>query len=127
VLNSIPAATHGLAGMYGSAYDGQTAGGPYLWMFNQGGANTTQIERITIATGTTTPLAARDVFLDFNTSNSLTSGLAGGLFITQGIVPGQWTMGGVIQGTPNNVLFGYELNNLALANDDAAASGLRPT
>ncbi|MBL0015050.1 MAG: T9SS type A sorting domain-containing protein [Bacteroidetes bacterium] len=127
VLTSIPSGTHGLTGMYGSAYDGQTAGGPYLWIFNQGGANTTQIERITIATGTTTPLAARDAFLDFNTSNSLTSGLAGGLFIAQGIVPGQWTIGGVIQGTPNNVLFGYELNDLALANDDAAASGLRPT
>lgn len=127
VVANIPQANHGLSGMYGSAYDGQTAGGPYLWIFNQGGANTTQIERLSLPTGTPAPLASHDVFLDFNTSNGLTSGLAGGLFIAQDIVPGTWTLGGVIQGTPNNVLFGYELNDLVLANNDAAATGLRPT
>lgn len=127
VVANIPQANHGLSGMYGSAYDGHTAGGPYLWIFNQGGNNTTQIERLSLPTGTPAPLASRDVFLDFNTSNGLTSGLAGGLFIAQDIVPGEWTLGGVIQGTPNNVLFGYELDDLVLANNDAAASGLRPT
>ncbi|HEX2901014.1 MAG TPA: hypothetical protein VHS96_14950, partial [Bacteroidia bacterium] len=127
VVANIPAANHGLTGMYGSAYDGQTAGGPYLWIFNQGGASSCQIERLSLPSGTPTPLASRNVFTDFSASNSLTSGLAGGLFIAQGITPGQWTLGGVIQGTPNNVLFGYELNDLVLANDDAAASGLRPT
>jgi hypothetical protein len=127
VVNSIPASSHGLTAMYGSAYDGYTTGGPYLWIFNQGGANTTQIERITIATGLTTPLASHDVFADFSGSNSLTSGLAGGLFITNSLISGQNTLGGVIQGTPNNVLFAYELADLVLASDDAAASGLRST
>lgn len=127
LLTTIPASSHGLTGMYGSAYDPYTTGGPYLWIFNQGGANTTQIERINIATGTTSPLHSRNVFLDFQTTNSLTSGLAGGLFITDQFVSGQNTIGGVIQGTPNNVLFAYELSDLALVNDDAAADNLRPT
>jgi hypothetical protein len=113
--------------MYGSAYDGFTAGGPYLWIFNQGGANTTQIERITIATGATTLLASHNVYTDFQATNALTSGLAGGLFICNNFVSGQNTIGGVIQGTPNNVLFAYELADLVLANDDAAAANLRPT
>lgn len=127
LLTAIPASSHGLAGMYGSAYDPYTSGGPYLWIFNQGGANTTTIERVTIATGLTTPLAARDAFLDFQGSNGLTSGLAGGLFITDQLVSGQFTIGGVIQGTPNNVLFAYELADLVLPNDDASAANLRPT
>jgi Secretion system C-terminal sorting domain len=127
VLTSIPSSSHGLTGMYGSAYDPYTSGGPYLWIFDQSGANTTQIQRITIATGATSPLASHNTFPDFATSNSLTSGLAGGLFVTDQFVSGQFTIGGVIQGTPNNVLFAYELANLQLANDDAAASGLRPT
>jgi hypothetical protein len=127
VLSSISAGTHGLTGMYGSAYDNQTAGGPYLWIFNQGGANSTQIERLSLPSGTPAPLASHNVFADFSASNGLSSGLAGGLFITDQIVSGQWTLGGVIQGTPNNVLFGYELNDLVLLNDDAAADGLRPT
>lgn len=126
VISSIPAATHGLSGMYGSAYDGYTAGGPYLWVFTQMMPNNTQIERITLSTGAVTPSASRDVFADFSASNNLTSGLAGGLFIAGGIVPGKWTLGGLIQGSPNNVLFGYELNDLVLVNDDAAAAGLRP-
>jgi hypothetical protein len=127
VINSISAGVHGLTGMYGSAYDGATAGGPYLWIFNQGGANTTQIERLSLPGGTPACNASRDVFSDFAGTNGLSSGLAGGLFITSGIVTGQWTLGGVIQGTPDNVLFGYELNDLISPNDDAAATNLRPT
>lgn len=124
LLTSIPAANHGLTGMYGSAYDGVTAGGPYLWIFNQGGNNTTQIERLSLPFGTPTPLASHDAFADFSAANSLTSGLAGGLFIANGIVPGQATIGGMIQGTPNNVLFGYELNDLVLPSDDVSATEL---
>jgi hypothetical protein len=114
VLSSIPSAAHGLVGMYGSAYDGFTAGGPYLWVFDQSGTNTSQIERITLATGATYGLASHDVFMDFSGTNSLTSGLAGGLFITDQLVGGQFSLGGMIQGTPNNVLFSYELADIAL-------------
>ena len=127
VLSSIPAANHGLTGMYGSAYDGTTAGGPYLWVFNQGGANSTQIERLSLPFGTPAPLASHDAFADFMTSNSLTSGLAGGLFISSAIVPGQMTIGGLIQGTPNNVVFGYELNDLILPSNDAGVADLLPS
>ncbi len=119
LLSSIPSATHGLAGMYGSAFDNYTVGGPYLWIFDQGGVNTTQIERITLATGATYGVASHDVFSDFSGTNSLTSGLAGGLFITDQLVSGKNTIGGMIQGTPNNVLFGYELTDLALRFEEA--------
>jgi hypothetical protein len=78
--------------MYGSAYDGFTAGGPYLWVFDQSGTNTSQIERITLATGATYGLASHDVFTDFSGTNSLTSGLAGGLFITDQLVSGQFSI-----------------------------------
>lgn len=127
VLTTIPAANHGLTGMYGSAYDGTTAGGPYLWIFNQGGANDCQIERLSLPFGTRNVLASRDAFQDFMTSNSLSSGLAGGLFISNAIVPGQMTIGGLIQGTPNNVVFGYELNDLILPNNDAGVADLLPS
>ncbi|MCB0313018.1 MAG: hypothetical protein KDH84_07120, partial [Calditrichaeota bacterium] len=35
-LSTISAAAHGLGGMYGSAYDKYSTGGPYLWLFDQG-------------------------------------------------------------------------------------------
>lgn len=107
-LSSIPAATHGLTGMYGAAVDNFSAGGPFLWVFDQSGTNLTQINQILISTGATTGIT-HDVYPDFMASHSLTSALAGGLFISDQIVPGEVTIGGITQGTPNNVLFGYEL------------------
>ncbi len=119
-LMSIPAATHGLTAMYGSAFDPYTPGGPYLWLFDQSGANTTQLERVTLATGLTSAVVSHDVFGDFSATNGLTSGLAGGLFITNNFMANTSTIGGMIQGTPDNVLFGYELINVTVATIDAA-------
>lgn len=118
VLTNVPAATHGLLGMYGSAFDNLTAGGPYLWIFDQGGTNTTQIERITLATGTTMGAASHDVFLDFTATHGLASGLAGGLFIADNFVTGKNSLGGMIQGSPN-VLFSYELTDFAARFEEA--------
>lgn len=109
VLSTIPSATHTLTGMYGAAVDNFTNGGPFLWVFNQGGSNNCQLSQILLATGMPTGLT-HDVMSDVGAAQSLSSGLAGGMFISNEIVLGQVTIGGMIQGTPNNILFGYELS-----------------
>ena len=104
-LASIPATSHGLAGMYGSAYDNWSDGGPYLWVFDQGSGQgyPQYIHQINIATGTLTGVS-HDVTLEF----PAVSGIAGGLFTAEGIVPGKASIGGVLQGTPD-MFFVYEL------------------
>lgn len=119
VLTTIPAATHTLGGMYGSAYDGISTGGPYLWVFHQGGANATQIDQLQLPAGTPTGVSF-DVFADLAPSTGLTSALAGGLFISSGLVTGQNTIGGLAQGTPSNTIFAYELSDPTPAGPDAA-------
>jgi hypothetical protein len=122
-LNTIPAATHGLTGMYGSAIDHWTAGGPYLWVFDQGGASQAQIVRLQLPSGVPTGVV-HDVMTDVGTS--LTSGLAGGLFITNKLNSSARTIVGLIQGTPDNMLFGYELNDFVLPSLDAALDSITP-
>lgn len=51
VLSSIPAATHTLGGMYGTAIDNETAGGPYLWVYHQAGTNNCQLTALDMNTG----------------------------------------------------------------------------
>jgi hypothetical protein len=108
VLSTVLVTTHGLSGMYGAAVDNLTTGGPYLWVFNQGGANNMELTQLQLPSGTPTGLS-HDVMSDVGTAQSLTSGLAGGAFISNEIVSGKVTLGGLAQGTPNNILFGYEL------------------
>jgi hypothetical protein len=124
VLASIPAATHTLTGMYGAAIDNTSAGGPYLWVFHQGGANTCQITALQLPSGTPT-VHTRDAFLDVSTTHGLTSGLAGGMFFSTTLVSGEVSLIGLIQGSPNNVLFAYEID-LSANVQDIAAEGLRP-
>jgi hypothetical protein len=95
----------GLLGQYGSAYDNVSAGGPYLWVFDQGGgAGTPQIvHQFNIASGTATGVT-HDVALEFPTA----AGIAGGLFTMSDFATGLYTLGGLLQGVPDN-LFVYEL------------------
>lgn len=104
-VSTISAATHGLGGMYGSAYDEYSAGGPYLWLYDQGlGAGTPQlIHQFNVASGTATGLTF-DTALDFPGAG----GIAGGLFVSADYVSGLAVVGGVLQGTPDN-FFVYEL------------------
>lgn len=126
VLSTISTATHGLGGMYGSAFDNVSTGGPYLWIFHQGGTAQSEITQLQLPAGTPTGIT-HDALGDVGVNMGLTSALAGGLFITDQIVSGQWTIGGLLQGTPDNVLFGYELSDPTPAGPDASVTGLRNT
>ena len=103
-LNTIPLANLGLAGMYGSAYD-NTTGTPYLWMFDQGGgAGAPQlIHQIDLTTKMLTGFNY-DVLADLGPN---ASAIAGGLFMVDNVYPGLWSIGGLLQGTPD-VFFMYE-------------------
>lgn len=107
-LSTIPAATHGLMGMYGAAIDNYTTGGPFLWIFDQSGTSTTTLYQLYATTGTQTGLV-HDVISDIGATYGLTTGLAGGAFISNLLVPTKITLGGIVQATPN-ILFGYELS-----------------
>lgn len=107
-LLTIPAATHGLTGMYGAAIDNYTTGGPFLWIFDQSGTSTTTLYQLNVSTGAQTGLV-HDVMSDIGATYGLTSGLAGGAFISNLLVPTKITLGGIVQGSIN-ILFGYELS-----------------
>ncbi|HEY0029253.1 MAG TPA: T9SS type A sorting domain-containing protein [Bacteroidia bacterium] len=101
-LSTIAAATHGLTGIYGMAYDPYSTGGPYLWAYDQTGGG--MLHQLTMS-GTPTGLT-------HNTQTDLAGGtgtaLAGGLFVSNSFVSGMKTIGGVSQGTS---LFAYELSD----------------
>lgn len=96
-----------ITGTYGIAYDYWSIGGPFLWVWSQGGGQGTpqNIIQISVATGTPTGVQ-RNVLPDI--APSQTTAIAGGMFITPDLIPGKVVMGGVLQGTPDR-LFGYEL------------------
>jgi DNA-binding beta-propeller fold protein YncE len=103
-LATIPAATHGLSSMYGSAYDNWSDGGPYLWVFDQASTGDQAIiHQIQISTGLPTGVT-HNLLNEFPAS----SPLAGGLFTAEGIVSGKVSLGGLAQGTPD-MFFVYEL------------------
>jgi hypothetical protein len=105
-LNTFPATVHGLGGMYGTAYDMST-GTPVLYIFDQGsGAGTAQIiHEADLSTITMTGFSY-DVLNDL----ASTGAIAGGLFIVDNVFPGLWSIGGLLQGTPD-IFFMYELAN----------------
>lgn len=109
VLTSIPAATHGLTGMYGAAIDNSSLSGPYLWVFDQSGTNTCQVKAISMPSGTLTTYD-HDAFTDVGSAMSLTGGLAGGLFLSTTISSGNIALVGLMQGTPTNLIFAYDLD-----------------
>jgi|GEM_PF-4655437 len=107
VLLTAPAT--GLTGVYGSAWDPITAGGPYLWLFDQGGgAGTAQlIHQFSIATLSLTGFSKN---ISDVPGFDPVAGIAGGMCI--GINPANESvvlMGNVQQGT--NLIFGYVLKD----------------
>ena len=109
--STIATLTTGLAGQYGSAYDGWSDGGPYLWVFDQGtGAGFPQlVHQFDLNTLTATGFTY-DVASDFPTA----AGIAGGLWTGEGVVSGTVSIGGMLQGTPDN-FFVYELTEAGAA------------
>ena len=97
-----------VTGVYGLAYDNWSVGGPFLWVWSQGaGAGTPQlIQQMDYTAGTYTGVT-HDVKTDVGIGQP-TQGIAGGLFITDQLIPGEVTLGGMLQGVPD-LLFGYEL------------------
>ncbi|MGD0711701.1 MAG: CARDB domain-containing protein [Bacteroidales bacterium] len=99
VLSTIPYASLGLTGMYGSAYDSWTPGGPYLWILDQGSAGDSAIfHQISIAT-----LAPTGVV--HNCADISPTAMAGGAFCCRNH-SGEVMLGGVAQGQS---IFAYEL------------------
>lgn len=124
VITTIPAATHGITGMYGGAYDGASPGGPYLWIFTQtdplGGLSRATIAQVQLPGGTFTGIT-RNVNADLLVND--TTGLAGGLTIAQ--LPGYTyrSLIGVDQGIK---MIGYELNFVSVNVTDVRADSLDP-
>ena len=105
ILNSVPASTHGLVGMYGAAVDNFSDGGPYLWVFHQGASGSAAvINQLKLPLGTQTGIE-RDVAAELGVAIDA----AGGLFISDEIIGGQLTLAGILQ-ADNNLAFGYELD-----------------
>jgi len=88
---------------YGFAWEDVLDGGPYLWGCAQSG-NGNDLVKMDIANGG----AQVEVYDIANSGITYAAGvdICGGLFITDAIVPGKWTIGGIIQ---NLTIWGLEL------------------
>ncbi len=106
-LQTITAATHGLTGMSGLAYDTLTSGGPYIWVLNGGSATDEKIlYKLLASTG-----AKVDSFLI--THHLPADAIGGGVFVTDQAYVGSITLGVFNQGTPH-LLTGYKIGSVAI-------------
>lgn len=123
ILLTIPAATHGLSGMYGVAVNPTTQ---ILYVYCQMPPNNDTISSLSLPSGTSTGLVY-DVFTNDLSSGGTTSSLAGGTFLSTEVVSGQTTLIGISQATPSNMLWGINIDNL-LSQDDLTTNpfGLYP-
>ena len=123
VLSTISASTHNLGAPLGLATDYFSTGGPYLWAFSQEGTpSDAAIVQLSLPSGTPTGIS-----FDVTSIIGASDDLAGGLFISDEIVNGEVTIGGLSQGTPDRV-FGLELDFSPIQIDAAfTASGHLPT
>ena len=111
-LMTIADTTHGLSGMYGAAIDNSSIGGPYLWVHWQDGASSeSEIAQLSLPGGTQTGIS-----FDVTSVAGAANGLGGGLFITDQAVPGERTIGGLVQRNPNTI-FGLELDFVPITFD----------
>jgi len=102
ILNTIPAASHGLAGMYGTAFDNVTSlTANSLWVFDQPANPGATLWQIDIASGMQTGAT-----LDVNASLGYAA-LAGGVCVATGI-QAQPSLCALVQQTPNSIE-GFEL------------------
>lgn len=116
ISDSIQASEYGWT--YGYAYDGWSAGGPFLWGFSQYN-NTTEaiITQYNLRTKEPTGFYMDLSYLVADTTNIF----AGGLFTHQDLVTGTVTLGGLIQ---NDLVFGFELASLTCASPINLSAGI---
>lgn len=123
-LSSIPASTHGTV-IYGGAIDNVSEGGPYLWIHDQTAASGRDvITQLSVATG-----APTGVEYDYATEAGGTASefLAGGIFISDQVVPDTTAIIGLCQCGPSNEIFAVELmSNLGVKENDLSNFSLYP-
>jgi hypothetical protein len=90
----------GLAGVYGAAWDDADPAGPWLWIFDQSGTPATTFHQFD-------PIAHVFTGFSFNMPllPTLTDQMAGGAFFTEQFDPEWYKLGGLVQGTPNDLVF----------------------
>lgn len=124
-LSLIPFGTHGTT-VYGGAVDNISPGGPYLWIHNQtsaGGADL--ITQLQLPSGT--PTGVEYNFAADGAGAGAVTVLAGGLFISEELVPGEATLVGVSQATPSDLIFAVELvGSLGTADNSLGLFSLYP-
>lgn len=96
-----------LSPVTGTAYDGVSTGGPYLWLFVGGTPDSLMIYQYHIPSGTLTGVT-HDVLSDVG--SGVTGPLPGGLFFMNGFITNTASLGGVLIGSPTK-LFVYEIYN----------------
>lgn len=118
VLNSIPAATHGLLAMYGTAID-YLANPPVVWVHDQTGTtpNRDFIIGVDPITGSQTGVS-HDVFNDIPT---MSDALAGGIFISNFDILPTGAMLAMSQSSPNNMALIYDLGHPVGIDESATA------
>jgi len=102
--NVIWSGASGLTAVYGAAWDEDAVEGPFLWLFDQNGNPQTTICQFDPLDHVLTGYDENLQLLGYSTSQ-----IAGGLFYTDEWDPNFTTMGGVTQGTPDDMIFMLEM------------------
>jgi len=107
ILSTLSLSMLGMSTIGGSAYDNQSQGGPYLWIFGEppGGGQPTYLTQISLVSGAITGISY-NVADDFSSSNPA----AGGLFSTSAFISGTISLGGILKGTPE-YSFAYNISD----------------
>jgi len=97
-------------GFYGVAYDGSTAGGPFLWLAKDplpGGPSITALVRFNISAA---PVRLDSGVITIPGTVGAPNLSSGGLDFRTNLIPGKTTLIGLVQGTPDKVAI-YEVGN----------------
>jgi hypothetical protein len=96
--------TSGVTAAYGMAWDDAAPDGPWLWIYSQDGTPQTTIYQYNPTTHQLTGVSYTVPLIPGSTDQ-----LAGGLAFTNEFDPSLWTMIGVTQGTPSDMIFVLEM------------------
>jgi len=119
-----------VGGFYGIAYDGSSAGGPYLWLAKDpspAGPSITAIVKFNISAA---PVRLDSAVITIPGTVGAPNLASGGLDFRTNLIPGKSTLIGVVQGTPDKVVV-YDVtatppppvgNTLVLVHDTTIAS-----